>query len=151
MPTNFFGLTNIFLLLIIFMVEVTLSPLYHLNGILFLSLGVWIHPTRKPFGIINVYASNHGPDRNALWCWISLLLPHTIWILYTKYNMIEQVEYKVGCIPICWYASKWEVWFFLNDKYGLVNPNAYHITDEFLDFSWFTWPNFQDGKAIFIK
>lgn len=44
----------------------------------------------KPFGIINIYASNDAHDRKTLWRWHALSLPLTTWILCGDFNMVEK-------------------------------------------------------------
>lgn len=63
---------------------------------------------RKPFKIMNIYTSNHGPERYTLWWWFTLSLPQTIWLLYGDFNMIEKSNDKVDCLPIRWCIKEWE-------------------------------------------
>lgn len=76
----------------------------------------------QPFGIVNIYASNHGPDRCALWRWLAFFLPQTIWLRCGDFNMIEKPNDKVGCLPMCWCDREMKLGIFWKTSLGWWTP-----------------------------
>lgn len=63
---------------------------------------------KRSFWIVNIYVSNNRLDKYILWNWLALSLPQAIWLLCGNFNMIENPDNKVYCLPMCWCFGEWD-------------------------------------------
>ena len=112
---------------------------------------VLLEISRKPFGIINIYASNDAHDRKTLWRWLALSLPLATWILCGDFNMVDKYFDKKSHSPMRWNIGEREAWFFMKNKLSLFDPNASFSPNNFPEAHWFTWSNFQANINRVLK
>jgi len=105
----------------------------------------------KPFGLINIYASNDAHDRWSLWSWLAFSLPLAAWVLCGDFNMVEKFVDKQSHNPFRWNLGEREAWFFLKNKLSLYDPNSTFSPSNFQESHWFTWSNLQAGNNRILK